>query len=346
MGIVDTLDGKSINRKCAMNIKYIKNREKCCNINEKNGVTYITFPKLEGYSEDVLHAFSTRLGGVSKEHLASMNLSFTRGDEPENVMENHRRFAEALCYDEKRLVFSDQVHRTEFHKVTEQDVGKGIIKESDIKEIDGLVTDVRNVPIITFYADCVPLMFYDPVKHVIAMVHSGWKGTVGRIGAKMVEYMGSEYGSKPSDIICAIAPSICQDCYEVSEDVAEQFIDMFSSGAGNTIIEDTEYDRVDEGSVFDKINSTGNNQIGDSSVVGKINGISNELLYKKSDEKYQLNLHKACEIILLEAGILREHIDITDICTCCNLELLFSHRASHGKRGNNAAVMMLRKDLS
>lgn len=282
-----------------MNIKYIKKREKCCNINEKNGVTYITFPKLEMYNDDMLHAFSTRLGGVSKEHLAAMNLSFTRGDDPDNVMENHRRFAASLGYDEKRLVFSDQVHRTEFHKVTEQDVGKGIIKESDIKEIDGLVTDVRNVPIITFYADCVPLMFYDPVQKVIAMAHSGWKGTVGRIGAKMVEYMGNEYGSKSDDIICAIAPSICQDCYEVSEDVAVQFIAMFS-------------------------------------------GISRELLYKKSNGKYQLNLHKACEMILLEAGILREHIDITDICTCCNPDFLFSHRASHGKRGNNAAIMMLK----
>ena len=281
-----------------IDIKYIKNHDKCCNIKEKNKVTYITFPKLEKYSDDLIHGFSTRLGGVSKEHLSAMNLSFTRGDDPDNVMENHRRFAAALGYDEKRLVFSDQVHKTEFHKVTEEDVGKGIVRESDIKEIDGLVTDVRNVPIITFYADCVPLMFYDPVHHVIAMAHSGWKGTVGRIGEKMVSYMGSEYGSKPSDVICVIAPSICQDCYEVSEDVAEQFIEMF--------------------------------------------GLKEELLYKKPDGKYQLNLHKACEMILLDAGVLREHIDITDICTCCNPEFLFSHRASHGMRGNNAAVMMIR----
>ena len=280
-------------------IKYIRNHDKCCNFNKKNGVTYITFPKLEKYNSELIHGFSTRLGGVSKEHLASMNLSFTRGDDPKNVMENHRRFAAALGYDEKRLVFSDQVHKTAFHKVTEEDVGKGIVRESDKKEIDGLVTDVRNVPVITFYADCVPLMFYDPVNHVIAMAHSGWKGTVGRIGAKMVSFMENEYGSKPSDIICAIAPSICQDCYEVSEDVAEQFIDMFGLN-------------------------------------------DNELLYGKSDGKYQLGLHKACELILTEAGILKEHIDITDICTCCNPNLLFSHRASHGKRGNNAAVMMLK----
>ena len=132
------------------------------------------------------------------------------------------------------------------------------------------------------------------------MAHSGWKGTVGRIGEKMVRYMGSVYGSKPSDIICVIAPSICQDCYEVSEDVAEQFIELFDSG------------------------------------------MNDELLYKKPDGKYQLNLHKACEMILLDVGVLKEHIDITDICTCCNPKFFFSHRASHGMRGNNAAVMMIR----
>ena len=295
-----------------MNIKYINNHEKCCTINEKDGVTYITFPKLEAHKEELIHAFSTRLGGVSKEHLSAMNLSFTRGDDPENVMENHRRFATCLGYDENRLVFSDQVHKTDFHKVTEDDCGKGIIKESDIKEIDGLVTNVKNVPMITFYADCVPLMFYDPIQKVIAMAHSGWKGTIGRIGAKMVTFMGKEYGSKPEDIICVIAPSICQDCYEVSEDVAVQFIEEFRDCY---------------------LNTDGDKEIEDS---------MSELIYKKDNGKYQLNLHKACELILLQAGVLKEHIDITDICTCCNSELLFSHRASHGKRGNNAAVMMLK----
>lgn len=326
-----------------IDIKYIENHNKCCNINESNKVTYITFPKLEEYRDDLIHGFSTRLGGVSKEHLSAMNLSFTRGDDPDNVMENHKRFAAALGYDEKRLVFSDQVHKTEFHKVTEEDVGKGIIRESDIKEIDGLVTDVRNVPIITFYADCVPLMFYDPIHHVIAMAHSGWKGTIGRIGEKMVRYMESEYGSKPSDIICAIAPSICQECYEVSEDVALQFVEMFG------VRDDVEEQRIDTDMI------TGNCITGrkapeskcyseaeyDSELEYKVI-CDKELLYRKPDGKYQLNLHKACELILLEAGILKEHMDITDICTCCNPDFLFSHRASHGKRGNNAAVMMLK----
>lgn len=283
-----------------MDLKYI-NGNKTCNINEKLGVTYITFPKLSKYDADMLHGFSTRLGGVSKNHLASMNLSFTRGDDNESVIENHRRFAAALGYDENKLVFSDQVHMTHFHKVTKEDAGKGIIKESDILKIDGLVTNEPGIPIITFYADCVPLFFYDPVHKVIAMAHSGWKGTVERIGEKMVRYMESEYGSRAGDIVCAIAPSICQKCYEVSEDVALRFIEVFGDNQGT------------------------------------------DLLYKKDNGKYQLNLHRACEITLLDAGVKHENMDITDICTCCNPEFLFSHRASHGMRGNLAGVMMLKE---
>lgn len=283
-----------------MQIQYI-NDSNTCQVKENAGVTYITFPKLEQYHNKMLHGFSTRLGGVSKEHLGSMNLSFTRGDNVEAVMENHRRFAKALGYDESKLVFSNQVHLTNFHKVTKEDCGKGITRKSDILEIDGLVTNESGVPLITFYADCVPLFFYDPIKQVIAMAHSGWKGTVERIGARMVSYMESEYGSKPEDIICAIAPSICQKCYEVSEDVALRFLEVFGDGYGE------------------------------------------DLLYKKENGKYQLNLHKACKITLLEAGITSEHLDITDICTCCNSEFLFSHRASNGMRGNLAGVMMLKE---
>lgn len=283
-----------------MRLSYINNT-KTCIVNEKNDVTYISFPKLSRYNEDILHGFSTRLGGVSKGYLGSMNLSFTRGDDRESVLENHRRFAKALGYNENRLVFSNQVHLTNFHKVTKEDCGKGITRESDIVGIDGLVTNEPGVPLITFYADCVPLFFYDPVQKVIAMAHSGWKGTVERIGAGMVSYMEQEYGCNPENIICAIAPSICQRCYEVSEDVALRFLEVFGNNYGDA------------------------------------------LLYKKKNGKYQLNLHKACVITLLDAGIKPENLDITDICTCCNPEFLFSHRASNGMRGNLAGVMMLRE---
>ena len=214
-------------------------------------------------------------------------------------MENHRRLAQAVGYPYEKLVFSNQVHTTKIHKVTEADCGKGICRDSDIVGIDGLMTNVPGIPLMTFYADCVPLYFYDPKQRVVALAHSGWRGTVAGMGRVMVEAMKREYGSEPSDIVCAIGPSICQDCYEISGDVAETFRDAFTEAACADIMRD------------DK------------------NG------------HYHLNLWKANQYILLQAGITKEHLATTDICTCCNPKLLYSHRASHGKRGNLAAVIML-----
>lgn len=250
--------------------------------------------------EDLVHGFSTRLGGVSKKHLASMNLSFSRGDEEENVILNHRRFAAAVGYDENSLVFSDQLHNTNIHIVKIEDKGKGFSRESDIENIDALMTNERGIPLMTFYADCVPLFFYDPVNKAVALAHSGWKGTVEKIGMKVVRAMEDAFGSNPKDIICAIGPSICQECYEVDGDVIEKIRDAFDEN------------------VYD------------------------DLFYKKDNGKYQLNLHKACRHTLLLAGINEENIAMPDLCTCCNSNVLFSHRASNGMRGNLAAVIMLK----
>ncbi|MDD6406382.1 MAG: peptidoglycan editing factor PgeF [Clostridiales bacterium] len=203
-----------------MNIKYI-NDSRSTHIHNKDGVEYITFDKLD--KAGVTHAFSTRMGGVSEGYLGSMNLSFHRGDDPDRVMENHRRFARAVGYDYTKLVFSDQVHKTDIYKVDENDAGKGIVKESDIKEIDGLATNVPGIPLMTFYADCVPVFFFDPVNRVVAMNHSGWKGTVAKISKCMLDKLNKWYGTDPGDVICAVGPSICKECYEVSKDVADQF---------------------------------------------------------------------------------------------------------------------------
>ena len=173
-------------------IKYIR-QGNATHLHNKDGVLYITFDKLD--KAGVVHGFSTRMGGVSEGYLGTMNLSFHRGDDPDAVMENHKRFAYAIGYDYRKLVFSDQVHKTDIYKVTEKDAGKGIIRESDIREIDGLMTNVPGIPLMTFYADCVPVFFYDPVKKVVAMNHSGWKGTVAKISRCMISRLKEEYGT-------------------------------------------------------------------------------------------------------------------------------------------------------
>lgn len=173
--------------------------------------------------DNIVHGCSTRQGGVSKGHLSSMNLSSSRGDDISSVLENYRRFGLAVDFDPNRLVCSDQVHSTNIYIATEEDAGRGITDKEKLKEIDGIVTNIKNLPIMTFYADCVPLYFYDSVKQVVGMAHSGWRGTVNNIGGKMISVMQEQYGSNPEDLICAIGPSICKSCYEVSEDVAIAF---------------------------------------------------------------------------------------------------------------------------
>ncbi|MCC2254906.1 peptidoglycan editing factor PgeF [Ruminococcus sp. CLA-AA-H200] len=171
----------------------------------------------------VRHGFSTRLGGVSEGCFASLNLSFDRGDRPEAVMENFRRIGEAIGVRCEDMVLSRQTHTTNVRVVTEMDRGKGIVRERDYTDVDGMVTNVPGICLVTSYADCVPLYFVDPVKKAIGLSHSGWRGTVGKIGKETVRVMREQYGSDPGDILAAIGPSVCVDCYEVSGDVIEKF---------------------------------------------------------------------------------------------------------------------------
>lgn len=265
--------------------------------NRRGGAEYLTFPLLEETGL-VRHLFSTRLGGVSTGIFSSMNLSFTRGDKKAAVDENYRRIAGMLGCEPVDIVCSDQTHTTNIRAVEEKDRGKGILYPRDYTDIDGLITNVPGIVLATFYADCVPLFFIDTVKKVVGLSHSGWRGTVGRMGQRTVEAMEKVYGTKPEDVVAAIGPSICQDCYEVSEDVAEAFYREF-------------------------------------------HGQGEEILFSKGNGKYQLNLWRANQIVLEEAGIRSEKIQTTDICTCCNPDYLFSHRASHGKRGNLGAFLGL-----
>lgn len=274
----------------------LKGNKRDTKINEANGVVYLTFPILEQFG--VKHGFSTRLGGVSEGMFSSMNLSFQRGDDRDKVEENYKRICNVLNMNHKNVVLSNQVHDTKIKLVTKEDAGKGMIKESDIIGIDGLITKEKDIPLVTFYADCVPLFFYDPVKEVIAAAHSGWRGTKEKIGKKMVETMEEEFGCKKEDVVVVIGPSICQDCYEVSEDVVLEFQEVFK----------------EETSLFVKA---------------------------KENRKYNLDLWKVNSMILKEAGILDEHMSLPNLCTCCNPELLFSHRASKGKRGNLAGFISL-----
>lgn len=279
-------------------------------------VEYLSFPKLAEI-ECIEHLFTTRVGGVSVGDCSTLNFSFTRGDNPESVLENYRRVGVYFGEECSGFVTTDQTHTVNIRVVTKADAGKGITVPRDYSDIDGLITKEKGLILSCFTADCVPLYFVDTVKQVIGVAHSGWRGTVAGMGECMVKHMQKEFGCEPGDIVAAIGPSICQGCYEISEEVAERFREGF--WAENYVQEFCE-----------EAYKAGLHPTGILLAKGRAEG------------KYQLDLWLANYVVLRRAGILAENIDMTDICTNCNPAYLFSHRATGGKRGNLAAFLMLR----
>lgn len=259
---------------------------------------YIEFPELKKFSF-VKHGFSTRLGGVSQEMFQTMNLSYNRGDDKDSVTENYRRICKSIGVRAEDVVFSDQVHDTKIHVAKKEDCQGTDYGHRKLTNIDGLITNEKNVVLCTSFADCVPLFFVDKENKAIGASHSGWRGTVGKIGAKTVAKMNEEFGTKPENLHCIIGPSICANCYEVSKDVTWQIEENFKEE------------------------------------------IVKQCVFPKENGKYQLDLWMLNKSILLEAGVPKEQIVVSNVCTCCNSTLLFSHRASGGKRGNVCGFISL-----
>ena len=249
----------------------------------------------------IQHGFSTRKGGVSKEHLASLNLSFSVEDARENVLENFRRIGERFGKTPEDFVLSKQSHETKVLKVGMKDRGKGITKERDYEGIDALITDEEGLILSCFSADCVPILFYDPIHKAVGACHSGWRGTKGKILRNVVEEMRKHFSSNPAEILIAIGPSICKEQYVVSEDLALSFLEDYPDLG------------EDAASPMQRI----------------------------SKDKFQLDLWDLNRRIALDSGIREEHISISGYCTMENPELFFSHRYSQGKRGLQGAFICL-----
>ena len=279
---------------------------------------YLTFPLLER-TGIVKHLFSTRTGGVSRGIFESLNLSFNRGDDRECVLENYRRAGLVLGTSPEHMVLSRQTHTTNIRRVSKEDAGSGIVRPSGYENVDGLITDCPGLVLVTSFADCVPLYFVDVRRRVIGLAHSGWRGTADKMGQRMAEAMGREFGSRPEDLFAAVGPSICQDCYQVSSDVAERFEAAFGG------MEEFERELDEDG------------------YRGGVSGARRRLVEPTDEpEKYKMDLWRANLLVLRAAGIPLSQIAATDICTCHNPRYLFSHRASRGQRGNLGAFLMLK----
>ena len=183
----------------------------------QNGVTFLSSDGINA-AGGAAHGFSTRLGGVSQGMWASLNLGVSRGDDPDHVRENYRRFFAAIGADGKQLAMTNQVHGGTVRTVTTADLHADPYDKVGY-EADGLMTDLPGVALVVYSADCIPILFYDPVRRVIAAVHAGWRGTAAGIATTAVERMSDVYGCRREDILAAIGPGIGPDCFETHEDV-------------------------------------------------------------------------------------------------------------------------------
>lgn len=271
---------------------------KTMKLNNADTVPYLTYNSLSEI-KFINHAFTTRLGGVSKGEFASMNMAFNRGDSVESVTENYKRFCASAGFDYESLTASAQDHNTFVRAVTSADRGVGIYKPRDLQSVDALITNEKGVTLVTYYADCTPLFFVDTKNKAIGLAHAGWRGTVGRIGEKVVRKMIELYGTDPADIKAAIGPAISVCCYEVDKPCADNFL----------ALNDLETSRF---------------------------------VFPKENGKFMIDLLETNRQILVKSGVKPENITISDLCTNCNSELLWSHRATKGHRGTMSAFMCIK----
>ncbi len=262
-------------------------------LTQKGEVKLLKFKALDNLKY-INHTVSTRIGGVSsKDGLESLNLGTYTADSVENIRENYRLFCSSAGYDVKRLVLGNQTHSLNVRYASSADCGKGIFLERDYTDVDALITDEKNLPLVIHTADCVPVSFIDTKLKVIGAAHCGWRGTFGELSGKTLEAMKKKFGTNPNDIVSTVGPCICQMCYEVSADLYNDFLNKF--------------------------------------------GKSCALIKKQSS--YYIDLAMINKQILIGCGVKEENIIVSDVCTCCNTDILYSHRGQGPKRGIFASVL-------
>ncbi|MCK5315838.1 MAG: peptidoglycan editing factor PgeF [Anaerolineales bacterium] len=243
----------------------------------------------------ITHAIFTRRGGVSTRPWYSLNVGGTVGDNPTRIRENLQRSLGAVGRTPDSLFDVWQVHGSEV-VCAEAPRPKHIPHH----KADAILTNKAGVTLFMRFADCVPILLFDPNRLAIGIVHAGWQGTVKRTVAAAIEVMKQRYLSMPVDILAGIGPSICRHHYEVGNDVIQKVYAVFGDDA--------------------------------SKILSSANG-------KSDDHKAKLDLSTANRIVLEQAGVCE--IDISNICTACNLDDWYSHRGEKGKTGRFGVLIGL-----
>lgn len=191
-----------------------------------NSLWYGTFTHFDKLG--IKHGVSSRLGGISTPPFRSLNLGLHTGDEDQNVIVNRERFCKTVGVEATHIVTAQQTHTDQVVVVTKDHLGRGATVYSEaIEHTDALVTNVPGVPLMLFFADCVPVLIVDPVHKAIGIAHAGWKGTVAKIAQKTILTMQQQFGTNPQQCLVGIAPSIGPCCYEVDEFVMNQLKEQF-----------------------------------------------------------------------------------------------------------------------
>ncbi len=240
----------------------------------------------------VQHCFTTKCGGVSHGKIDGLNLGFRVEDDVESVIGNYRLVAKDMDFNYNRITAGRQTHSASIRVITEADAGKGISRESEFNDVDGLVTNCCNLPLVVYYADCVPVLMADTDAGIIAAVHSGWRGTVAEITANAVRIMTEVFGATVGNIKAVIGPSIGPCCFETGPEVACEF--------DENLVEDCK------------------------------NG------------KFKVDLWAANKNILLKSGLAEENIEVSELCTICNSDILYSYRTHKDKTGRMGAFISLK----
>jgi YfiH family protein len=255
---------------------------------QAGSIKYYKFSSFENIG--VYHALFTRHGGISPSPWKSLNFGASVGDDVQRVMHNREKALAALQLKPESVYDAFQIHSTEIVMT-----GRPITPNVPHIKADAIITDTPNVTLMMRFADCVPILLFDPVNRVIGISHAGWKGTVNKIAGKTVLHMNQNYGTNPKCVLAAIGPSIGPDHYSVGNDVLEKVYSSFGNKA--------------------------------------------EQLISNNHGRSYFNLWKANQIILNEVGV--GNIEISEICTNCNLMDWFSHRGEHGKTGRFGVIIGL-----
>ena len=270
---------------------------------ERDGIRYYTFETLDAHA-GLSALVTTRHGGESKGPYATMNLGGKTGDDPQAVRSNRARAASLVGADAKAFTFGRQVHGVNVVRVPRGYSGGAF------DNTDAFVTDAPGIPLVILTADCAAIFFFDPKHRAVGVAHAGWRGTVAGIATRTVERMRAEFGSVPGDLIVGIGPSIGPCCYEVGEDVIAAVDAALPDHAEEVLVEP---DMASAGSFRASVN----------------------------EGRRHFDLWRANELILMQAGLREENIDIARLCTACHTDMFYSHRAEKGITGRFGGIIML-----